>query len=106
MGQDTGTVVPFTKEMGGEQILNSMSERVLKEVFNGKQADFDAAFADASTEQMLDLIQAAAETTKDVVLPEFEEEFYDAMIGVMKQWLGEHKAEDEDFVREAYAPLL
>jgi hypothetical protein len=104
---DTATVVAFrAKEEPCEKTLNILSARVLDEVFEGDKTAFDEAFADASTQQLFELTEAAMEFAAEKMEsnPELDikEELYDAMIGVMKQWLGEHKADEEDLAREAF----
>jgi NAD-specific glutamate dehydrogenase len=109
MGQKPREVLPFVKKQKDnyETALNEMSQRVLQEVFDGNKQEFDEAFVDASTEQLLTLMEAVAEAAADSKQKfDINEELHDAMIGVMKQWLDEYKADDEDIVREAYAGFL
>ncbi len=102
------SIISFEKKVETE--FDSYREKVLVEVFNNNQEEFDEAFAEASTEQFFDLLEAVFETAGEAACRashnnlgnDIREELLDAMIGVMKQWLGEHKADNEDIVREAY----
>lgn len=107
--QTGSVVIPFRhrKEIPCQKALDDLRSRVIEEVFDGDEAAFEAAFAEASVEQTIELMDAIFDLLGDIAtkgenLLDLKEELYDAMIGVMKQWLGEAYAEDECFVLEAY----
>ena len=105
MGQN---VIPFrttVKEKTIDEAMAALQKRVLDEVFDGDESSYQDAFAEASTEQVLELMQAMFDLGgNDIVKKslDIKEELGDAMIGVMQQWLDEHPSEDEALVLEAY----
>ncbi len=106
-----GTVTPFrprAKELSVEEAHATLSRRAIQEVFEGDAVAFTEAYTEASIEQTIELLETVFEHEGEAACSDehlgarIKEELYDAMIGVMKEWLGEHQSADERFVLEVY----
>jgi hypothetical protein len=82
-------VVPFRRKpqvtIGNDRGLIALMERTVKEIYNGNNAEFEEAYADALAQQIEDLVLANNGFSFNL-----KEELADAMRGVLLQWLDEH----------------
>ncbi len=101
----TNNVLHFPSKKPGETIetdsgLIDLMKRAVDEAFDGDEKEFERAYAEALTQQIIELHQACNGYPVDL-----SEELADAMRGVLLQWIGEYPCfprEDFDLLRSRY----
>jgi hypothetical protein len=85
----SNVVVPFRRKpqvtIGNDRGLIALMERTVKEIYDGNDAEFEDAYAEALAQQIEELALANNGFSFNL-----KEELADAMRGVLLQWLGEH----------------
>lgn len=95
---------PTRPEVSCDEALSELGARVVREVFDNDVEAFHEAFAQTTLLQQMELIQATAEVAGQINPADIDDMLEDAIIGVFKQWLGEHGPgrKDEALLRVAY----